>query len=285
MPEVEKQLTLVVSCISPNHIVQVSDRRLTWITGADAGRVADDNSNKAVVVCGCLVLAYTGVAQIRGLKTDEWALRVASEVTPYNPQRVCEALAFRATEDFRNIRLSKSDRRHAFLISGWAKLNDPNAPLTPFVSAISNALNNEWHWLPEAENAFQIRTVPLAQRPYLIAAVGQPLQASALNRLRRGVRKYVRRERGAEAYIQMVAAAIRETAVDNDLVGENLMAISLPLNALESGGGIAIPLTFPIQSGPAVAIYLPISQGESIRYAPNYTCNGMSLSRISIRPG
>jgi hypothetical protein len=156
--------------------------------------------------------------------------------------------------------------------------------LTPFVSAISNALNSTWQWLPEAEDIFQVRTVPLGNRPYLLAAVGQPIEALALMRLRRGVRSYLRRERGAEAYIQMLAAAVRETAARNRLVGKNLMAISLPLDSLESGGGISIPLAFPMQSGQAVALYLP-ARSESIRYGPNYTCNGMIFSRMSVRPG
>lgn len=278
-------MTLVVSCISPNHVVQVSDRRLAWATGAHAGRVADDNSNKAVVVCGRLVLAYTGLAQIRSLKTDEWALRVAAEVAPYNPQRVCEALAEGATEDFRRVTVSKPLRRHAFLISGWARFNDPNAPFTPFVSSISNALDNEWRWLPEPEDVFQVRTVPLGNRRYLLATVGQPLEITALKQLRRRIRNYVRRERGAEAYIQILAEAIRETAACNRAVGKNLMAVSLPLDSLESGGGLAIPLTSPMPSGQAVALYLPDSQEEPIRYGPNYTCGEMSFSRVFVRPG
>lgn len=94
----------------------------------------------------------------------------------------------------------------------------------------------------------------------------------------------MRRERGAEAYIEMLAGAIRETASRNRSVGKNLMAISLPLNSLESGGGISIPLTLPMQSGLAVALYMP-EQAAPITYGPNYTCNGMNFSRVWVRPG
>lgn len=274
-------MTFVLSRISPTHVVQVSDRRLTWITGPNAGQTAEDNSNKALVVCGRLVLAYTGLAQIGNAKTDEWALDVAAKVSPYNPQRICEALALRATEDFRSITLRRTLLRHAFLISGWARVNAPNAPLTSFVSVISNALNRKWQWLPEAEDIFQVRTAPLGNRPYLLAAVGQPIEAPVLKRLSRRVRKYVRRERGAEAYIQMLAAAVRETALRNRLVGKNLMAISLPLDSLESGGGISIPMAFPMQRNQAVALYLP-ALAESIKYGPNYTCNGMSFKGVEV---
>lgn len=165
-------MTVIISYVSAKHVIQVSDRRLTWITGPNAGQIADDDANKAVVICNRLVLAYTGLAQMTGQKTDEWALDVVAEVNPYNPQRVIESLCKRATEDFKKINLTKSSKKHAFVISGWAKFNNPDAPLTPFISAISNALSDKWQWLPEAESTFHIRTESLATRPFLLAIVG-----------------------------------------------------------------------------------------------------------------
>ena len=64
------------------------------------------------------------MAEIAKQKTDEWMLDVASRINPYNPQRVIEAIAKAATEEFKKIPLAKSLRRHAFLISGWAQFND-----------------------------------------------------------------------------------------------------------------------------------------------------------------
>lgn len=147
-------MTLIISCVTTSHVVQVSDRRLTWLTGSNSGQMADDNRNKALVICNRLVMAYTGLAEITGSKTDEWLLDVASEIIPYNPQRVCETVAERAAEEFRRVRLSSTKKRHAFLVSGWAKLNSRDARLTPFVSAISNALDDQWHWISEAEDIF-----------------------------------------------------------------------------------------------------------------------------------
>lgn len=75
-------MTLALACISQNHVVQVSDRRLTWITGSHAGKVADDSQNKALVVCNRFTLAYTGLAQVANQKTDEWVLDIAAGINP-----------------------------------------------------------------------------------------------------------------------------------------------------------------------------------------------------------
>lgn len=274
-------MTLVVSCISPNHVVQVSDRRLTWAAGPKAGELADDHTNKALVVCNRLCVSYTGLAEIGRVKTDEWVLDVADRVRPYNPARVWIAIALAATAEFRNIRFDRSLKRHAFLISGWAKLGRTDAPISPFISTISNALSAEGDWLDEAEDSFRVRVIPLADKPYLISTVGQRLPDNILTRLTRNVRNYAVRERGPEAYMRLIAAAIRATANINQLVGRNLMAISLPKTGLNRSAGLSIPLSFPMQTDEALALYLPYPVRSPVLYAPNYTCNGMSMTHIS----
>ena len=269
--------------MTPSHVVQVSDRRLTWLTGPNAGQVAPDDRNKALVVCNRLVIAYTGLAEVAGNQTDEWLLEVVSTVVPYNPQRVCETVAERAAEEFRKVRLPRSAKRHAFLVSGWARFNSKEASFTPFISAVSNALDGRWSWLSNADNVFRVRTVPLGDRPFILAAVGQPISSTTRKCLRRQVRNYSSRERGPEGYIQMLAKAIRDTAIFNRAVGRNLMAISLPRTTLEQDRGLSVPLARPVQSRKALALYLPESGDVTIRYAPNYTCGGISFKQFVMR--
>jgi hypothetical protein len=278
-------MTLVLSCITPNYVIQVSDRRLTWATGPQAGKTADDDSNKALVVCNSLVVAYTGLAQVGGLKTDEWLLDVAGSVIPYNPERVCQAIALRATSEFRNFILAKSLKRHAFLISGWARFHQRDAPLEPFSVAISNALNQTWQWLAEAKESFSYFGKRLDTDPFRLDSVGQHLPNRIHKQLVRRIRTYINRERGPEAYIQLLASAIRDTSSVNPLVGRNLMAIALPLPALSSNQGLTIPLKFPVSSKQPVALYLPSSSTEPVLYGPNYTCNGLDITGIWVKPG
>jgi hypothetical protein len=67
-------VTLIITALTANKIVQASDRRLTRF--AD-GSIFDDEANKAVCV-GCkdayFSIAYTGLGSISSKKIDEWLL-------------------------------------------------------------------------------------------------------------------------------------------------------------------------------------------------------------------
>lgn len=53
-------MTLVLSVVTREYVAQVSDRRLTRLSG----EIAEDRANKAVVSCGHFTFAYTGLAEI-----------------------------------------------------------------------------------------------------------------------------------------------------------------------------------------------------------------------------
>ncbi len=64
-------MTLIVTTLSDDFVIQVSDRRLTRIDGT----LYDNSANKAVCV-GCqdamFCMSYTGIATIDHKQTDEW---------------------------------------------------------------------------------------------------------------------------------------------------------------------------------------------------------------------
>jgi len=107
--------------------------------------------------------------------------------------------------------------------------------------------------------------------------VGQPVQTATLNRLNRQVSAYVKRERGPEAYIELLANAIRETANDHKSVGKDLIAIFLPASAIPGNSlAMTIPLGGQLSTTAPVALYLP-DGSDPIVYAPHYTCNSLSM--------
>lgn len=277
-------MTLAITCFTANHCIQVSDRRLVWATGPDVGKKSDDNANKAVVVCNTIAISYTGLAEIGANKTDEWLLETVSKVNPYNPQRVIKAIAESASQAFRNIRLPAPTKRHAFLVSGWAKFvdskEDTNAPFGSFACAISNALTPTWTWETKAKENFQILGIELRNRPFQICSVGQPVPSKIVKIMVERIRDYNLIERGPEPYIKIVAQAILDTAASNGSVGRNLMAVSLPRAALEKGGGLVMPLSGALPTTEPVALYLS-ENASPIRYGPNCTCNGESFKHVS----
>jgi len=148
-------LTLVLNCISPKYVIQVSDRKLTWLNGPNKAKTASDKANKAVVVCNRLVVSYTGLAQIGAQKTDDWILDVVSSVTPYSAEKIFRTLTERATQSFKQLKLPLAKQHHAFIVSGWARFDSRDAPLTPFIKIISNALDFATaKWLDKAQNEF-----------------------------------------------------------------------------------------------------------------------------------
>lgn len=61
-------MTLIISCVTRDFVVQASDRRVS----VPNRRVGDDRANKAIFYCGQSAWAYTGLAQIGPKRTDEW---------------------------------------------------------------------------------------------------------------------------------------------------------------------------------------------------------------------
>ena len=68
-------VTLLLTCITDRLAVQVSDRRLTLLNG----EVAEDQANKATLLCRQATFAYTGLAQCSAVeRTDELLMRCLS---------------------------------------------------------------------------------------------------------------------------------------------------------------------------------------------------------------
>src|SRR5262245_35518192 len=75
-------MTLIFSLLTNTHIVQVSDRKLTWKRGSRY-ELCDDETNKAVVWCNRAVFSYTGISKVGQERTDHWirdAIRPANSL-------------------------------------------------------------------------------------------------------------------------------------------------------------------------------------------------------------
>src|SRR5438034_5833169 len=91
-------MTLIISAITYKHVIQASDRRLTY----PDGRLADDGANKAVCVyCADarFSIAYTGIAHVGRMRTDEWLVGVLTDAKAYQMdlRSISELLKTRAT--------------------------------------------------------------------------------------------------------------------------------------------------------------------------------------------
>jgi len=141
-------MTLVLSLLTNHEVIQVSDRRFTFMRGQ---RVVgcDDEKNKAVVWCGRAAFAFTGVGDIGpdrrtglwladAIATAEAHARQAQEAggSPPGTDALLIYLANRCTDQFQKLRYR--GERHAFVVVGWARLASDPDNLTPYWAAVSN---------------------------------------------------------------------------------------------------------------------------------------------------
>src|SRR6266699_5067855 len=71
-------MTMILTCLAKDYIVQASDRRLTEVVGKKV-RVVEDHSNKALIYSNCFAFAYTGLAKLPSKSAIDWAAQQLSE--------------------------------------------------------------------------------------------------------------------------------------------------------------------------------------------------------------
>src|SRR6266536_1802151 len=73
----ELSMTLILTCLTTDFVLQASDRRLTFADGPSRGKIKDDGRTKAVVLANAAAFAYTGLAEVGPeARTDYWLLDV-----------------------------------------------------------------------------------------------------------------------------------------------------------------------------------------------------------------
>ncbi len=101
-------MTLIMSLLSRDYVIQVSDRRFTWFDpDGDGVTRIDDERNKSVVWAHLNAFAFTGIGNLGvGHRTDLWLAnrlaKIEGELPPDQADQayVFEALAETATEYF-----------------------------------------------------------------------------------------------------------------------------------------------------------------------------------------
>jgi hypothetical protein len=132
-------MTLIITLVNKDRIIQVSDRRLTTL----AGDIYDDGSNKAVAVGMGYVhftACYTGLAFIgrerEESRTDRWLQMHLGTITRSGQpslEAICESLSQRATEEISPLR---GEQRHKGLKIVLAGFDHENRPFRASVSNI-----------------------------------------------------------------------------------------------------------------------------------------------------
>ena len=286
-------MTLVLNVLTPNFVVQVSDRRLVWLRDESVEKY-DDEKNKAVLWCGRLAFAYTGLAELgRERRTDLWLANTLSKIEQCLREEaesredkdqfhLLKSLAEEATAYFAGPRISRwyssYQRRHAFVAVGWAKFS--GAPdFSPYLALISNYHDDDWNELPEAEDAFLGGFRRLRDDGGFVLPIGHPISPAELDALVGELRAI---DDDPLAVVITLGEKIREVASNTDTVGRGLMANVLPRNALKTEGEFMAVFGAP-SDGLQTFLYVPKDDdppGEM--YGPTVVCGGTVITGLAV---
>jgi hypothetical protein len=293
-------MTLILACATRDFAILVSDRRVTWLRGPNAGRTADDGRNKAVVVAGHIAFAYTGLAEIGITRTDDWLQENLQALEPLNIKTVSERIAERATTAFAAIPSPPNEKRQAFVGVGWFARGAPpdesdasraldavRSAAQPVIVAISNALDDRWDWRSEAEAKFRSQARGLSKSspdPFAFASAGVPLTTDETHDVQRVLNRLSARVRGPEPYVRVLVSAARRVAARSSGVGADLMVAVVPRNAVGTGG-FAMTFDGSIPRDTTSTFYLPAASRVGVLYGPHYVDRGIQMRGATVMPG
>jgi len=272
-------MTLLISCMTPDFVIQASDRRLTFTDGT----VADDEANKATVFCGHWMIAYTGLAEVgppapprNRPRTDVWLAQLLSD-PGLSAKEGFDRIARAAEQEIRSIPLAGEQKSHAFVGVGWiARRREGREEPWPAMVVVSNYLDAKGHVTAPPADRFAVDAIQLnPKRRYYWSWAGQQLsgdEAVALNRL---IKKAVGRERPLGVAL-LLAGQIRAIAARNPAVGESLMIGVFPRTDVPAQA-VSMPLTGPPERDRLSFVNLPKQSDSPVRYAPNVACGGMVI--------
>src|SRR5258708_20920089 len=146
-------MTMILTCLANDYIVQASDRRLTEGVGKKV-RVVENHSNKALIYSNHFVFAYTGLARLSFKSAIDWAAQQLSEKE--NLEDAIKHLGNRASDlmnsnHFLNLysRSPAHVKRLAFVGSGFADVIEEGGMKNrrPLHIVISNFRGEDDTWL------------------------------------------------------------------------------------------------------------------------------------------
>jgi len=235
-------MTLILTCLAHEHIVQVADRRLAMPDGT----FGDDDTNKAVFYCGRVAVGYTGPAQMEEKQpTAEWIGSCMKDAT--GTEAAMNNVAECAERYFRRINLPNTCKMLAVMATGWATLRGEPL-LRPFICVASNFMTDSWKWRSSADKRMIVRTIFLNESSsYLVFATGQNLNHEEVVHLKRLVRRAVEHGATAMAIVRLLGNMVQSVANGRDrrakMVGKGMIIHLLSRKALEDRSMIGTPLT------------------------------------------
>lgn len=279
-------MTLIISCITKEFVVQASDRRVSF-QGRDAG---DDQANKAIFYCGQSAWAYTGLAKMRRKRTDEWMVDIL-----FQHDKLQDAMRALASEADAAVRLARVPRPLASLaVVGVGFANFPNVGHQPYLGWVSNFLDPPSNPRRQLRPEFACFTALIPDgSPFELAFYGQHVDQRRRQALERSVREVVQRDGRPISVARLLIELIQEISKSNKTVGPNVMCTFLTRDGITPGDpsirSQPIPLDpaapqadrfrmFSDYDGKPTCVYVPGQPEALLFHGPVSVCKDVSIS-------
>ena len=237
-------MTMILTCLTKDFIVQASDRRTT---SQEGGKTIpkDDARNKALIYEYHTVFAHTGLAI---LENQQFAIDWAAERLAQPPTLqdamvyLCEC-ATRLMETHPFSGYPESDKRLGFVGAGFINWVEAGQTVRrPAYFVISNFMNHEGKQQPPPYNKFRAYynyPLPYNEPTFKLFRAGQLLPGDGEKQLNKRLRKYFQKNQGAvrpETIGWLLTRAIQEAAETNKKVGKNVICTFVPRDYREDTG-------------------------------------------------
>lgn len=232
-------MTLILTFLANEYIVQIADRRLTWPNGS----LYDDDTNKAVFFCSRVAVAYTGLAQLEGKPTAEWISLCMKDYT--QTESAMNHIATRVENYFQGAKIP--DKRLAIVATGWATVNG-KLPIRRFVSVASNFMSEGWQFGICDKMKVHTRLLDEDQSAHLFIA-GQPLYPRETAALWRQIRRAAKKESTILGVVRLLQSTVQSVADRNGRVGKGMITHLLSRSSVIQGQSLLVtPLTMSCNS-------------------------------------
>jgi hypothetical protein len=237
-------MTMILTCLTNEFIVQASDRRTTAEEGGET-IPKDNNRNKALIYDNHTVLAHTGLAILEDQKfTIDWVAERLAQLANFQDAvaYLCEcATQLMETPPFSGY--SESDRRLGLVGGGFINWVEAGQTVRrPAYFVISNFMNHEGKEQPPPYNTFRAYyNYPLryGESTFKLFRAGQRLPGDSEKQLNKTFKKYFQKKPDAvrpETIGWHLTHAIQDAAEYNKKVGKNVICTFVPRDYREDTG-------------------------------------------------
>lgn len=272
-------MTLIISCATRTHVIQVSDRRLTRLSD---GGLLTDGRNKAVLFDHRVAISYTGLAEVSSrTPTDRWIAQCLVDERCETIDRAMQVLAARATDAFASIRLRAQQKRHAFVGVGWARRE--GGMVAPLYFHVSNSMTREGRWLREAAEEFKVFThIGTGHKSFLLFTCGANVPREDIRALEARIGQSIAEKTDSAALVRHMVDTLYSIADRNVTVGRNVMTIVLPRAAVQG------PNEMVLSSAPRVDTatfeYMSESNPTAVQFGPHAVGGDFGLLDFKFTP-